>query len=153
MSAWPLRWPEPIATWIARRRIEQASRVTLPWWGSLLHTQDRVAIQALLESAARIRAVLAQPGWQDIEAIFTDWIARYGEQAIQLGQVMEEDHGRLVLREKDTPEDDRRRLIVAAQAAALKGALAEVRQRAQADELLKRRDRREQAMVDNGELV
>ena len=113
----------------------------LPWWGLILSSKDKRLLTALLDSGERLTQLLAHPGWSDVEAVFRDWYSRYTEQAGRLGQQMEERHGQWVLRESDTPEDDRRRLIACAQAAALRGVLDELRQRAKIrDHFFKRQE-------------
>lgn len=138
------QWRERVA-WLKRPLSERRTppAIRLPWWGQLLTSQNKRVLQALLESGQRLAALMQHPGWQDAEAVLQDWIARYAEQAGRLGQQVEDQQGRMVLREVDTPEDDRRRLIAAAQAAALRGYFAELKQRASANDLLLARHEQE----------
>ena len=138
---WRLRWASPPAK--APRALH------LPWWGLLLSSADRKAIAALLASGQRLRELLAQPGWQDVVSVIEDWIDRYATDAGRLGQQVEEQQGRMVLREQDTPQDDRRRLIAGAQAAALKGLLAELQQRAKAESIWDTRQQRARETLED----
>lgn len=152
MAGW--RWlPKPLRSWMRRPVRATSVRSPLPWWGLLLHTKDKAVLEALLESGVRIAQTMATPGWRDVEAVVYDWLDRYTEQARTLGQQMEEREGHLVLREEDTPADDRRRLIACAQAAALKGLLAEVKQRAKAHQMIGRRDAELREAEELNELV
>lgn len=119
------------------RKLRLVQRLTpkasgLPWWGLGLTTEDVSTIRALQQSATRLTALLQHEGWADVELVMQDWLARYHQVAERLGQTIKpDDHGRVLVSDEDTPQDDRRRLIACAQAAALRGLAAELRQRAQ----------------------
>lgn len=140
--------------WLSRKAVDKPDFRRLPWWGILLHTKDKAKISALLESGERLSVTLQTEGWKDVESVIFDWIERYSVQATQLGQKLEEKNGQLVLLEEDTQADDRRRLIACAQASALKGLLAEIRQRSRAKDLMdKRQSQEDKLKVDTGELI
>ena len=148
------RWrPRHLLRWLPARSPAKAERPRLPWWGSLLSSDDQATLRALIESGKRLRAMMGHPGWQDVETVIQGWLDHYTEHAQRLGQVMREEQGRMVLSEVDTPEDDRRRLIAAAQASALKGLLVDLRARAKPEELIRRRARRQVPTEEDGALI
>lgn len=125
-----------------------APRLRLPWWGLVLHSRDKAALEALIASSDRLHALMLQPGWQDVQAVIQDWLERYRDQAGHLGQRVKDEGGQWVLSEEDTPADDRRRLIACAQAAALSGLRQEIYQRAGVRQILERRDATEQQQAE-----
>lgn len=144
---------DKLRNWISRPKIRNEKRIRLPWWGICLHSNDKNALTELVSSSQRLQELMKHPGWKDVESVIYDWLERYTEQARRLGQQMQESEGRLVLREDDTPADDRRRLIACAQASALQGLLSEIRQRSQVESILNKRDFKERVLQESGELV
>lgn len=145
--------PRPFDNWLKRLRVKKQDRIRLPWWGSLLHSTNKAILEQLIQSGLRISETLSTPGWKDVESVIQDWLDRYSDQAGRLGQKMEEKNGQLVLMEEDTANDDRKRLIACAQAAALRGLLSEIKQRAKAVEMLQKRDKEKEIEELTGELV
>ena len=148
MRPW-LNWP--LTRWRVLRRTP-APKAGLPWWGLILHSRDKRILKALLESGDRLRTLMGQPGWEDVEAVVQDWIVRYAHEAGRLGQQMEERQGQMVLRDVDTAEDDRRRLIACAQSAAIRGLRSELQQRSQVGEKFLKRQEDERAVRGTSEV-
>lgn len=148
-----MRVPHPFRQWLQRPKRGSQARVRLPWWGQILSTQDKQVLQALIQSGLKIADTLQTPGWEDIESVFQDWLERYRDLAGRLGQEIKEQNGQMVLTEDDTTADDRRRLIACSQAAAIRGLLAEIKKRAQATDLIARRDQRKELQEASGELL
>jgi len=114
----------------------------LPWWGIGLTTSDASVIRKLLQSSKRLTDLMDSEGWHDVECIVQDWMFRYHEVAESLGQEIKQDEtGRVLVSDEDTPQHDRQRLIACAQAAAIKGLMGEIVARAKFSQRL--RDRKE----------